>query len=122
LSTFLPECERRGISVLMAAPFNSGILATGAKDGATFFYVEAEPEIKLRTRRIEAVCARHGVALAAAAIQFPLHHPAVASVVTGMRNRAEAAANLSHCRAQIPAALWEELKAEELLDRAAPTG
>src|SRR5436305_2087828 len=77
LDTFMPECERRGISVLMAAPFNSGILASGARPGATFFYKEADAEIMTRTGRIEAVCARHGVALAAAALQFPLAHPAV---------------------------------------------
>lgn len=122
LATFLPDCERRGISVLMAAPFNSGILATGAKDGATFFYVEADPEIKARTQRIEAVCERHGVALAAAALQFPLHHPAIASVVTGMRSAHEAAANLAHVRAPIPSAFWDELKSEGLISRAAPTG
>jgi len=120
LETFLPDCERRGISVLMAAPFNSGILATGARPGATFFYVEAEAEIMARTRRIEAVCARQGVALAAAALQFPLAHPAVASVVTGMRNAAEAEANLAHCRAPIPAAFWEELKHEGLVAARAP--
>ena len=106
----------------MAAPFNSGILATGARDGATFFYVEADSEIKERTRRIEAVCERHGVALPAAAIQFPLHHPAVASVVTGMRSAAEAAANLAHCRAPVPRQFWEELKALGLIDGDAPTG
>ena len=122
LDTFLPDCERRGISVLMAAPFNSGILATGARDGATFFYVEADSEIKERTRRIEAACARHGVPLAAAAIQFPLHHPAVASVVTGMRSAAEATDNVAHCRAVIPTAFWDELKSLGLIDRAAPTG
>lgn len=120
LATFLPDCERRGISVLMAAPFNSGILATGARAGATFFYVEAEPEIMARTARIERVCARHGVPLAAAALQFPLAHPAVASVVTGMRNADEARANLAHCRARIPRSLWDELKHERLIDDAAP--
>jgi len=120
LETFLPDCERRGISVLMAAPFNSGILAIGAQPRAAFFYVEAEPEIMARTRRIEAVCARHGVALAAAALQFPLAHPAVASVVTGMRSAAEAEANLAHCRAVIPRAFWQELKHEGLIAVDAP--
>jgi len=120
LDAFLPDCERRGISVLMAAPFNSGILATGARPGATFFYVEAEADIMERTRAIEAVCARHGVALAAAALQFPLAHPAVASVVTGMRNAEEAQANLAHCRAAIPAAFWDELKHEGLVAAIAP--
>jgi D-threo-aldose 1-dehydrogenase len=66
------------------------------------------------------VCARHGVALAAAALQFPLAHPAVASVVTGMRSAAEADANLAHCRAAIPGAFWEELKHEGLVAAAAP--
>jgi D-threo-aldose 1-dehydrogenase len=120
LDSFMPDCERRGISVLMAAPFNSGILATGARPGATFFYVEAEAEIVARTRRIEAVCEHHGVAIAAAALQFPLAHPAVASVVTGMRNASEARANLVHCRAAIPCAFWNELKHEGLIARHAP--
>jgi len=120
LDTFMPDCERRGISVLMAAPFNSGILATGARPGATFFYVEAEPEIVARTRRIQAVCAHHAVAIAAAALQFPLAHPAVASVVTGMRSAAEAEANLAHCSAAIPPAFWEELKHERLIAAEAP--
>jgi len=120
LDTFMPDCERRGISVLMAAPFNSGILATGAKPGATFFYVEAEAEIMDRTRRIEAACSRHGVAIAAAALQFPLAHPAVSSVVTGMRSVREAQANLAHCHSIIPLAFWDELKHERLIAAHAP--
>ena len=120
LATFMPDCQRRGISVLMAAPFNSGILATGAKPDATFFYAPAEADIRARTQRIEAVCARHGVALAAAALQFPLAHPAVASVVTGMRSAEEVDANVAHCRAAIPVAFWDELKHERLIDAAAP--
>jgi D-threo-aldose 1-dehydrogenase len=120
LDRFMPDCERRGISVLMAAPFNSGILATGATADATFFYTPADAAIRERTQRIEAACARHGVALAAAALQFPLAHPAVASVVTGMSNAHEVEANLAHCRAEIPAALWSELKAAGLIAAAAP--
>ena len=120
LETFMPDCVRRGISVLMAAPFNSGILATGAKPGAKFFYQDADAEIVERTRRIEAVCTRHGVALPAAALQFPLAHPAVASVVTGMRTRAEVAENLAHCRAVIPRAFWDELRHERLIAALAP--
>ena len=118
--TFMPDCERRGISVLMAAPFNSGILATGARPGATFFYAEAEAEIVARTRAIETVCAGHGVALAAAALQFPLAHPAVASVVAGIRSAAEAEADLAHCRAAIPAAFWAELTDQRLIAANAP--
>ena len=120
LDTFMPDCLRRGIAVMMAAPFNSGILATGAKPGAKFFYQDADADILARTRRIEAVCERHGVALPAAALQFPLMHEAVASVVTGMRSAAEVAANLSHCRAHIPAAFWQELKHERLISADVP--
>ena len=120
LDRFMPDCERRGISVLMAAPFNSGILATGATADATFFYTPADAAIRERTQRIEATCARHGVALAAAALQFPLAHPAVASVVTGMSKAQEVEANLAHCRAEIPVALWSELKAQGLIAAEAP--
>jgi D-threo-aldose 1-dehydrogenase len=120
LDTFMPECERRGIAVLMAAPFNSGILATGATPGATYFYVDAAPEIVERTRRIEAACGRHAVPIAAAALQFPLAHPAVASVVTGMRSATEVHANVAHCSLQIPTALWDELKHEHLIAAGAP--
>lgn len=121
LDSFLPMCRRRGIGVLMAAPFNSGILATGAIPGATFFYREATPEIVDRVRRIEAVCQRYGVELAAAALQFPLAHPAVISVVAGFGSREEAALNLAHCRASIPTAFWDELKGAALIAARAPT-
>jgi D-threo-aldose 1-dehydrogenase len=120
LDTFLPDCRRRGIAVLMAAPFNSGILATGTTAGATFFYQAASPEIAERTRRIEAVCARHGAALPAAALQFPLAHPVIASVVTGMRSAREVADNLAHLAAPIPRAFWDELKHEGLIAAGAP--
>ena len=109
--TFLPMCEKKNIGVLMAAPFNSGILATGAVKGATYFYQEAEPEIVGRVKRIEAICTRHGVAIAAAALQFPLRHRAITSVVTGMRSESEARANLAHMQATIPEPLWDELEA-----------
>jgi D-threo-aldose 1-dehydrogenase len=120
LDTFMPDCARRGIGVLMAAPFNSGILATGARPGATYFYQAAEPDIAARVARIETVCARHGVAIAAAALQFPLANSAVASVVTGMGNPHEAAQNLAHCRAAIPDAFWDEMKHEGLIAANAP--
>jgi D-threo-aldose 1-dehydrogenase len=122
LEVFLPDCLRRRISVLMAAPFNSGILATGATPGATYFYQEAAPEIVGRTRSIESICGRHGVPLPAAALQFPMAHPAVASVVTGMRSAREVTENIAHCRAPIPEAFWQELKHEGLIAEAAPVG
>jgi D-threo-aldose 1-dehydrogenase len=120
LPELLPHCARTGVAVLLAAPFNSGILATGAAPGARYFYEPASPEILARTRRLEAVCGRHEVPLAAAALQFPLAHAAVASVVAGARSRAEVEANVQLVRRPIPSALWQELKEEGLLPVAAP--
>jgi D-threo-aldose 1-dehydrogenase len=113
----LPQCVRRGISVLIASPFESGILATGAVPGATYLYAAADAEIMARVRRLEALCGRYGVPLAAAALQFTARHPAVASVVTGMRSADEVAANLELMRTPIPAALWTALEADGLIPR-----
>ena len=115
LDSLFPLCERKGISIVAAGPFNSGILATGASAGAKYFYKDAPPEILETTRAIEAVCARHGVPLAAAALQFALGHPVVASVATGMVSEAEVRANLDHMERPIPHDLWQELKAEGLI-------
>ena len=120
LDSFLPLAESRDISVLMAAPYNSGILATGAGPGAKYFYQDAPAEIIDRVRRIEAVCAAHDVPLAAAALQFPLGHPAVASVVVGARSAAEVDANADLVTRRLPAGLWADLKAERLLPAHAP--
>ena len=116
----LPHCERNGIGVVVASPFNSGILATGAVAGATFFYTEAPPEVIERVQRLQAVCARHGVPLGAAALQFTLAHPAVVSAVCGYRNAAEVETNLRWLEWPIPPALWEELRHEALIPAHAP--
>jgi D-threo-aldose 1-dehydrogenase len=109
---FLDDCVTRGISVLLAAPFNTGILATGAVEGARYFYKPAPPEVLERTRRIEALCRRHEVPLPAAALQFPLRHPAVASVVVGHQSAEEVDRNLALLQQDIPEALWADLAAE----------
>jgi D-threo-aldose 1-dehydrogenase len=116
----LAECARRQVSVLLAAPYNSGILATGARPGAMFWYSEAPPEIMERVRRIEAVCRRHDVPLPAAALQFPFGHPALASVVAGLRSAEEVSQALAWMRHPIPHDLWRELRHERLIDQAAP--
>ena len=120
LDDLLPLCSRQGIAIAIAAPFNSGILVTGARDGAKYFYADAPPEILERVRKIEAVCKRHDVPLAAAAIQFPLGHDRVASIIPGAVRPEEAEANLSLMTRKIPADLWAELKREGLLAEAAP--
>ncbi len=113
--TFLPLCVERGIGIVVGAPYNSGILATGARPGAWFAYEPAPQEILNRVARIEAVCARHGVRLVDAAFQFPLRHPAVVSMIPGGQGVAEMASNLRAEGTEIPAALWADLKAEGLL-------
>lgn len=120
LDELLPWCVEHSVSVLLAAPLNTGILATGAVEGARYFYRPAPPHVMARVARIEAVCARHGVPLAAAALQFPLRHPAIASVVVGHERAQEVARNVALMRHPIPADLWAELKQERLLPAHAP--
>ncbi len=78
-----PRCAERGVGIVVGGGYNSGILATGAIPGAMYNYKPAGPEILDRVAKIEAVCKRHGVSLAAAALQFPLGHPIVASIIPG---------------------------------------
>jgi D-threo-aldose 1-dehydrogenase len=120
LATFLPDCQRRGIGVIVGGAFNSGILATGAVPGARYDYRPAPADIRARTEGLDAVCCRHAVPLAAAALQFPSFHPAVLSVLPGARNSTEIEANIALFERPIPAALWAELKAERLLPLDAP--
>lgn len=115
-----PAAVERGCSFIIGAPFQSGILATGASNPANADYASPTPEILERVRALEAVCARHGVSLAAAALQFPLGHPAVSAVIPGARNPGQVARNVETFRAPIPADLWAELKHEGLLREDAP--
>ena len=121
LHELLPWCAANGVSVVVAAPYNTGILATGAIDGARYYYKPAPPDILERTAAIETVCARHGVPLAAAALQFPLHHPAVASVVVGHERAPEVTRNIALLEFPMPRALWSELKERALIPPEAPT-
>lgn len=121
LTELLPWCSAHGVSVLVAAPFNTGILATGAVADARYYYLPAPPEILARTREIERVCAHYDVPLAAAALQFPLFHPAVAGVVVGHERPYEVTRNLALLRHAIPHALWADLKADGVLPVDAPT-
>jgi len=120
LPEFLPYCVERGIAVVAGGPYNSGILAVGARAGATFNYRAAAPEMMDKAARIGEVCARHGVPLKAAALQFILAHPAIVSVIPGARSIQEVEDNLRMVEHPIPAALWADLKDRELI-AAAPT-
>jgi D-threo-aldose 1-dehydrogenase len=117
----LAEAVRRGVGVLTAGPYNSGLLAPSARPGTTYDYGEADPETLGRAQRLYDICARHGVAAGAAALQFPLAHAAVTSVVVGLRTALEVQTSIRRFRAEIPKALWAELKSEGLLPAEACT-
>jgi D-threo-aldose 1-dehydrogenase len=120
LNSFLPLCEDRGIGIVLGGPYNSGILATGPKPGAWYNYDPAPKAILERVAKIEAVCKRHKVKLAQAALRFPMHHKNVVSVVPGGVSPREVALNVATLEAKIPKALWKDLKAEGLLHKDAP--
>jgi D-threo-aldose 1-dehydrogenase len=104
----LPLCEKRQVGVIVGGVFNSGILANPVP-GATYDYFSASDEVWRRVRALAARCAEHGVPLAAAAIRFPLRHPAVTSVVVGARTAREVTENTAYAATAIPDALWTEL-------------
>jgi D-threo-aldose 1-dehydrogenase len=117
----LPLCAKRGVTVVAGGVFNSGLLADGDPGaGARFDYREAPADLLDRARAIAAVCARHGVSLPQAALAFPPRHPAVASVLVGMRSAAEVAENMALARRPVPSDLWPDLIAAGLLSPAEP--
>jgi D-threo-aldose 1-dehydrogenase len=121
LKEFLPECVKRNVSVILGGPYNSGILTGGVKPGATHDYATAPANLIDKAQKIEAICQRHGVELGAAAMQFPLFHPALCAVIPGALSVGEVKQNVERMGVKIPSDLWSELKREKLLDPAAPT-
>ena len=103
----LPLCAERGVPVVAGAVFNSGLLA----GESTFEYREADREILARRAELETICTRYDVPLAAAALQFPLQHEAVVSVVVGARSPQEIEEDVRLCELPLPDALWAELEA-----------
>ncbi len=122
LNSFLPLCETRGIGIVGGGPYNSGILATGPVPGANYNYNPAPEPVVEKVRQIEAICKDHGVPLVEAAFQFPLLHPTHVTVIPGGQAVAEMEGNLKAAAAEIPAALWADLKAAGLMREDAPTG
>jgi D-threo-aldose 1-dehydrogenase len=114
MDDLLPACAQRGASVVIGGVFNSGVLVDPSA-GARFDYVPAPAEVLERARLLQRVCRRHGVSLAAAALQFPLAHPRVCSVLLGPRSVAELETNLGLLEVDIPPALWRDLVADGLL-------
>jgi D-threo-aldose 1-dehydrogenase len=121
LNSFLPLCEKRGIGIILGGPYNSGILATGAKPGAKYNYETAPKHIMDRVSKIEAVCKTHKVKIAEAALRFPMTHPSVVSVIPGAVSPKEVALSIKTITAKLPKALWKDLKAQGLVDARSPT-
>lgn len=120
LASFMPLALEKGIGLMLGGVFNSGILATGPVAGARYNYKPAPPDIRARVAAIEAVCTRHDVPLRRAALQFPLGHPAVASLVMGAVSAGEVEDQIAELSAAVPAALWTELKTQGLLGADVP--
>jgi D-threo-aldose 1-dehydrogenase len=119
MDDLLPACEDRTVSVVVGGVFNSGVLADPSS-GALYNYVPAPEDVITRAQAIGAVCARHDVPLAAVALQFPLAHPRVCSVLLGPRTIAELEADLKLLDVDVPDALWADLLAEGLVRSGAP--
>jgi D-threo-aldose 1-dehydrogenase len=120
LTSFLPLTEKRGIGIVLGGPYNSGILARGPSDDAQYNYSNAPKEVLDKVRRINAACEKHGVRMIEAALNFPLLHKSVVSVIPGGQSVAEVQSNKAILGKPIPAALWADLKAEGLMREDAP--
>lgn len=124
LPELLPLCETRGVRIALGGAFNSGILATGAAPAAhrlRFNYEDAQPDLVERVARIETICGQHGVPLRAAALQFPLAHPAIEIVLAGVKSIAHWQDAMVKLRHPIPEEFWLALRRERLIPDAAPT-
>ncbi|MEU5976279.1 aldo/keto reductase [Streptomyces sp. NPDC047315] len=115
LAELLPTAAARGTAVIAAGVFNSGLLAAPAP-GAPYDYAPAPPDLTDRALRMQEVAARHGLPLRAVALRFSLSHPAVAGALVGMRSAAEVHDAVAQLARPVPPALWDELRAEGLLD------
>jgi D-threo-aldose 1-dehydrogenase len=117
----LDLCAARGVSVVIGAPYASGILVRGPRRDAFYGYRPAEPDVVAKAQHILEICRRHDVPLAAAALQFPFGHRSVAAVIPGPVAPEEVRTNLAWMGYDIPVALWAELKREGLIRAEAPT-
>ncbi len=122
LTEFLPLCLERQVAVIIGGAYNSGILATGTAQGSTlrYDYGEAPAEIVAKVARLEAHCRAFQVPLAAAALQFPLAHPAVASVLLGLGSPGQVDETIGLHAFRIPAEFWLELRSAGLIAEDAP--
>merc|ERR1712061_77934 len=105
------------MGIVIGGAFNSGILASGAVPGAKYDYEDAPDEVLDRVRSLQAVCAEHKVPLPAAALQYPLGHPCVATVIAGAKTPEEALRAKENMDTKIPGAFWQQLLDDGLLPK-----
>lgn len=117
----MTEALRRNVAVMVAGPYNSGLLGADDAPGATYNYAPADTATRARAQRFYDICGRRGIAVGAAALQFPLAHPAVATVVCGLRSPAEVDSAVQRINTPLHPALWDELRQAGLLDACAST-
>ena len=116
LDDLLPLCEARGVGVVAAAPYNSGLLATDTPaDGARYDYAAAPGDVLERARRLAEACRARGVSLPVAALRFPLRHPAVRTVVVGSARASSVRENAARLAVEVPEGFWTELHDEGLI-------
>ncbi len=117
----LNEAARLCVGILVAGPYNSGLLSGVLQSGATYNYEPAQPEIYRRAQQLYDLCSSAGVDIGAAALQFPVAHPAAASVVAGLRSTSEVASAVARLQAKIPASFWQQLREAGFVLPGAPT-
>lgn len=117
----MAEAQRRGVAIIAGGPFNSGLLADPSAPGTTYNYQPVDAEMLERARRVYAICAAEQVDVGAAALQFVLAHPAVATVIAGMRSPAEVTSAVARAQAKIPSSVWRALRDSGLLLPEVPT-
>jgi D-threo-aldose 1-dehydrogenase len=121
LDELFPMCEERGVGIVLGGVYNSGVLATGPVPGARFNYAPADENTLTRAGRLEEVCRRHDVPLAAVALQFAYAHPAVVSACIGARTEKQQANNAELFELRVPPELWDDMRSADLIRSDAPT-
>jgi D-threo-aldose 1-dehydrogenase len=117
ITEFLPYCEENHISVMIGGPYNSGVLA---KPEGRYNYKDVPPEVSAKVARLQEVCTEHDVPMRAAALQFVMAHPAVASVIPGTRSPGHQEDNFRMMSHPIPGEFWEGLREKDLIHPDAP--
>jgi D-threo-aldose 1-dehydrogenase len=120
LEEIFPECEKHGIGIIIGSPYASGILATGSCEESKYGYAAVSEEIRNKVQSIEKICEAHRIPIKAAALQFPLAHPLVSSVIPGSLSTAQVLDNIEMLKFPIPPEFWFELKQTGLLHPDAP--